>query len=379
MNILILNWRDIKNPSSGGAEVLTHEIAKRWVKLGNQVTLFSSHFSNSRSGEVVDGVRIIRKGHPDARFLFSSVHFLAYKFYRNNLQRFDVVVDEIHGLPFFTPWYVKEKKVVLICEVAGDLWIKMFGPILGPLGRFVEKIYLQFIYKDIVYLTISNSTKEELIKEGVNSKNITVLPMGLTIPENIKNLEKEKDPTLIFVGRLTRSKGIEDAIEALRKVLETYPKTKLWIVGGGSEDYIKLLKKIGKNLGVSEKITFWGFVSEEKKFELMGRAHILVAPSIKEGWGLIVQEAARVKTPSIVYDVPGLRDAVVNNKTGIILPHNSSFEMAKQIMFLLNDKKRYKDFQKNALSWSKTLSWDNTAKQSLKLIKSIQDDNRNEK
>src|SRR3989344_2967644 len=319
MNILILNWRDIKNPSSGGAEILTHEIAKRWVKLGNQVTLFSSSFPNSKKEEKVDGVKIIREGHPDARFLFSSVHFLAFKYYKNNVGKFDVVVDEIHGLPFFTPWYVKEKKVVLICEVAGDLWVKMFGPFFGLLGRVIERIYLQFVYKDIPYLTISNSTKEELIKEGVNSKNITVLPMGLTIPKSLKKYEKEKNPTLIFVGRLSKSKGIEDAIEALRQVSKTYTKTKLWIVGGGDENYKKFLKKMAKKLDVYDRITFWGFVSEEKKFELMGRAHLLLHASVKEGWGLVVIEAASQATPSIVYNVSGLRDSVIDNKTGIVL------------------------------------------------------------
>ncbi len=371
MNILILNWRDIKNPSSGGAEILTHEIAKRWVKLGNQVTLFSSFFPNSGKEEIVDGVKIIREGHPDARFLFSSVHFLAYRFYRSNVQKFDVVVDEIHGLPFFTPWYVREKKVVLICEVAGDLWVKMFGPFFGLLGRLVERIYLQFIYKNIPYLTISNSTKEELIKEGVSGKHITVLPMGLTTPQNSKRVEKEKDPTLIFVGRLSKSKGIEDTIKVLRQVSKTYTKTKLWIVGGGDEAYLKFLKKKAKDIDVSDRITFWGFVSDEKKFELMERAHVLLAPSLKEGWGLIVPEAARVETPSIVYDVPGLRDSVINDKTGVILSHNSPLEMAKQSVLLLNNKKKYKDFQKNALAWAKTLTWDKTAKQSLKIIETM--------
>ena len=371
MNILILNWRDIKNPSSGGAEILTHEIAKRWVKLGNQVTLFSSSFPNSKKEEVIDGVKFVREGHPDARFLFSSVHFLAFKFYRSNVQKFDVVVDEIHGLPFFTPWYVKGKKVVLICEVAGDLWVKMFGPFFGLLGRVIERIYLQFVYKNISYLTISNSTKEELIKEGVNGKDITVLPMGLTIPQNFKRVEKEKDPTLIFVGRLSKSKGIEDAIEALRQASKTYTKTKLWIVGEGDETYIKFLKNKAKNLDVSDRVTFWGYVSEEKKFELMGRAHILLAPSLKEGWGLIVSEAARVETPSIVYDVPGLRDSVINDKTGVILSYNSSLEMAKQATLLLRDEERYKYFQQNALAWAKSLTWDKAAKQSLKLIEII--------
>ena len=371
MRILILNWRDINNPSSGGAEILTHEIAKRLVTLGNHVVQFSSFFPGSHHKEVVDNVEIVREGNADIRTLFASVHFRAFLFYQREKGKFDVVIDEIHGVPFFTPWYVKKRKVVLICEVAGDLWVKMFGPFFGLFGRLTERLYLRFIYKNIPYLTISNSTKEELIREGVESKNITVLPMGLTIPKKIKKVEKEKDPTLIFVGRLSKSKGIEDAIEALRQVSKIYPKTKFWIVGEGDEAYIKFLKKKSKNLNVSDKITFWGYVSQEKKFELMGRAHLLLHASVKEGWGLVVIEAASQATPSIVYNVSGLRDSVINDKTGVILSHNSSLEMAKQSMLLLNNKKRYKDFQKNALAWAKSLTWDKTAKQSLRLIEKI--------
>ncbi len=371
MNILILNWRDIKNPSSGGAEILTQEIAKRFVKWGHQVTQFSSCFPNCLAEEKVDGVTIIRRGYPDARFLFSSVHFLAFKYYKNNVGKFDVVVDEIHGLPFFTPWYIKEKKVVLICEVAGGLWVKMFGPFFGLFGRLTERIYLRFIYRNIPYLTISNSTKEELIREGVESKNITVLSMGLTIPKKIKKVEKEKDPTLIVVGRLSKSKGIEDAVETLRQVSKTHTETKLWIVGDGDKKYIDYLKKMAKKLDVSDRITFWGFVSEEKKFELMGRAHLLLHASVKEGWGLVVIEAASQSTPSVVYDVAGLRDSVKDGKTGIVLKENNAKEMAKQSMLLLNNKKRYEDFQKNALVWAKSLTWDKAAKQSLKLIEMV--------
>lgn len=368
MNILILSWRDIKNPRSGGAEVLTHEIAKRWVKLGHKVTLFSSIFEDSKKEEVVDGVKFVRGGHPDARFLSFSVHFLAYRFYRKNPGKFDAVVDEIHGLPFFTPWYVKEKKVVLICEVAGDLWVKMFGPFFGLFGRLIERFHLRFIYNSIPYLTISASTKEELVKEGVKNKNITVLPMGVSVPSIIKKTEKEKDPTLIFVGRLSKSKGIEDAIEALSQVLKKNPKTKLWIVGGGDRAYIKLLKKKAKNLNVSNRITFWGYVSEGKKFELMGRAHILLAPSLKEGWGLTVPEAAYVGTPSIVYDVPGLRDIVDNGFNGIKVKKNTPDEMNKEIIKVLQNKDFYIKLQINAKKSSLNYNWDNTAKIALKVI-----------
>src|SRR3989344_2724176 len=115
MKVLILNWRDIKNPQSGGAEILTHEIAKRLVKKGNSVTLFCSKYPGAKEREVLDGVEIIRQGYPDARLLLSSVHYKAFKFYRSKMMgKVDLVVDEIHGVPFFTPLYVKEKKIALI-------------------------------------------------------------------------------------------------------------------------------------------------------------------------------------------------------------------------------------------------------------------------
>src|SRR3989344_1025890 len=112
MNILILNWRDIKNPKGGGAEILTHEMAKRWAEKGHKVTQFSALFEGGHQEETIDGVKIIRQGHSDLRFLFSSVHFLAYKFYKKNSNNFDAVIDEVHGIPFFTSLYVNKRKVV---------------------------------------------------------------------------------------------------------------------------------------------------------------------------------------------------------------------------------------------------------------------------
>ncbi len=369
MNILILNWRDIKNPRSGGAEILTHEVAKRWIKLGHKVTLFSSTFPNSKKEEMIDGVKFVRGGHPDARFLLSSVHFLAYKFYRKNPGKFDAVIDEVHGLPFFTPWYVKEKKVVLICEVAGDLWVKMFGPFFGLFGRLIEHLYLRFIYKNIPYLTISISTQDELLKEGIKNKYITVLPMGITVPKEIKKIEKEKDPTLIFVGRLSKSKGIEDAIEALSQVLKINTKIKFWIVGGGDEDYVRFLKKKAKNLNVLDRISFWGYVSEEKKFELMGRAHILLAPSLKEGWGLTVPEAGFMGTPAIGYNVPGLREVIKDNKTGYLTLRNNPSELAKSIDKSLKKESEYERLGRAAKNMSLSYNWDNTAQAMLDSLK----------
>lgn len=369
--ILILNWRDIKNPSGGGAEILTHEIAKRWVEMGHEVIQISSIFTNAKEKETIDGVRIFRMGHPDIRFFFSSVHFKAFLYYMNNLRNeIDLVVDEIHGMPFFTPLFVRKKKIVLICEVAGNLWYETFGKVFGILGRSVEIFCLRFLYKNMHFITISNSTKQQLISEGINKEKIHVIPMGISVPDKLKEINKEKHPTIIFVGRLAKTKGVEDAIMAINKIKEKILNISFWIVGRGDEKYVRTLKKLVRKYKLGSNITFLGFVEEKNKFELMSKAHILVAPSVKEGWGLIVPEAGFVGTPSIVYDVPGLRDIVINGKNGIKISNNPDL-IAKEAINLFRNKKFYKKIQKGAIQSSRKYTWDDSAKIAFSIINKL--------
>lgn len=375
MNILILNWRDIKNYSGGGAEILTHEIAKRWVSWGHNVTQFSSIFPGGLEEEVVDGVCIIRKGHPDARYLFSSVHFLAFWHYQKRFQnKFDVVIDEIHGIPFFTPWYVKEKKIALICEVAGDLWRQTFGPIFGLLGLLTEKFYLRLVYRYTSYLTISPSTQKDLLENGVRRECITILPMGVSVParaSSLRNSPKEKELTVIFVGRLTASKGIEDTIHAFKEINKKKSKSKLWVIGRGDARYVEQLKKLCKKLNISHKVTFFDFVTEKEKFILLRKAHILIHPSLREGFGLTVPEAGFVGTPVVAYNSPGIRDIVINNKNGILLKKNSPKAIADNVLAIFNDKNLYQKLCKGALLEARQYNWDNTAKTALAILKKL--------
>src|ERR1035437_3814135 len=115
MNILILNWRDPKNPKSGGAEIVTLEHAKAWIAGGNAVTWFTSEFKGSKREETVEGVKIVRRGNILTVFLYAPIFYLFLK------QKFDLVVDEIHGIPFFTPLYVGKPKIAFIHEVAGEI------------------------------------------------------------------------------------------------------------------------------------------------------------------------------------------------------------------------------------------------------------------
>ena len=361
MNILILNWRDPKNPRSGGAEIVTMEHAKAWIKAGHKATWFTSQFPNSKEHEVMDGVDIVRRG------TYLSVFFYAFVFYMFSKKKFDLVVDEIHGIPFFTPLYVRKPKIAFIHEVADKIWDYMFPFPINVLGKKLEKL-LYFPYRTIKFMTVSESTKADLLKLGIKEKNISVIISGI----NIKPLrflpQKENEPTFIFVSRVVKMKGIEEVTKAFFYILREFKNARLWIVGDGKKTYVEELKETMRSYSISPKVKFWGRVSDVKKLELMRKAHLLLHASVKEGWGLVIIEAASQATPAVVYNVAGLRDSVKNGKTGIVLSENSAKNMAREAIGLLNDKERYETFQRNCLAWAKSLTWEKATQQSLKLI-----------
>ena len=120
--------------------------------------------------------------------------------------------------------------------------------------------------------------------------------------------------------------------------------------------------------GIREHVRFWGRVSQAKKYELMARAHILLHASVKEGWGLVVLEAALSGTPSVVYNVGGLRDIVRDGVTGVVVQDSSPHSMARDAIRLFADKKQYSKIQREGRAWVKSITWDDAARQSEELL-----------
>src|ERR1035437_7101483 len=168
MNILILNWRDPKNPKSGGAEIVTLEHAKAWIKAGYKVTWFTSKFKHSKTEEFLDGIKIIRAGN------FITVYLLAPIFYLFTKNKFDLVIDEIHGLPFFTPLYVRKPKIAFIHEVAGEIWDYMYPFRINILGKFIEPFFY-LPYEGIPLWTDADSTINDLVKCGIRRKDCVAI------------------------------------------------------------------------------------------------------------------------------------------------------------------------------------------------------------
>lgn len=363
IRILILNWRDPHHPFAGGAEISLFEHALFWRKSGADVIWISSNFKGGRKEENILGIRVFRYG------THYSVHLLTFFAIRQKkFGAFDIVIDCFHFIPFFTPLYLRRKKILaLINEVAGKLWYVNLPYPLAIIGYYLEILSLA-LYKNYDFITSSDSTKRELIKYGIPKENINLIHHGFTMYRPGKEIKKENNPTFIFLSRISVDKGIKDALLAFKIIKDRIKDAKFWVVGREEKYGIfeELLSKILSSK-IYPSIKYFGFVSEEKKFELLKKSWFLIHPSHKEGWGLNVIEAASLGTPTLGYDVEGLRDSIVDGKTGILTRPNPQ-DIAENAIRLIMDKRKYQKISIQAEKWSRNFSWRKSILQSWKLL-----------
>ena len=350
LRILWLNWRDIKNPDSGGAEVLTHEIATRLVKNGGyDISLFSAWFPGSLHSEINDGIKVVRDGG------IYTVYERARKFYKKNKDSYDIVVDEINGKPFLTPKFVKLERpiIALIHSIISEQFLyELSFPANYLCYLYFEKKWLSY-YRNTTTVTVSESSKRELEKLGF--KRISIIPEGLSINPLPNVPRKEGIPTVLYIGRLKKHKLPHHAILAFLEIKKELPDARLWVIGDG---YMR--KELQEKYDGSD-ITFYGRVNNEKKSELLSKAHITLVPATREGWGLVVTESNAVGTPVVAYNVPGLRDSVKDGETGVLAKENTPESLASSAIYLLKDRSLLDQFSLDALSFSRQFSWDRTA------------------
>ncbi len=370
VNILVLSWRDPLHPMAGGAEQVMHEHMKGWIEAGHSVTLFSSFFPGCLGKQTLDSVKIIRRG---GQLLDVQLRaFLWYCFAPH--EKFDLVIDQFHGVPFFTPLYMRIPKIAVLQEVAREVWLKNHLPkpfdlIIGTIGYICEPIFFLF-YKWTPFITGSASAKKDLIAIGIPSKHIIIIPHGvkLDLPKTLP--KKEKVHTIMFLGALAKDKGIEDALKTFA-ILARKEEYQFWVIGRAGEGYKKELEELTAVLGIDKKVRFWGFVSDRKKFELLARGHILINPSMREGWGLVNIEANAVGTPIVAYSSAGLVDSVQNGINGVLCKENSPLSLADLVTDLLSNKASYNKLQNSSKKWSANFDWKVSQQKSLKFISDI--------
>jgi len=369
MKILILSWKDIKNPLSGGAEIFTDELIKKLVTKNYQVTLLTSKFRGSLDKEIINNYQVIRVGN---RW---TVYTKAFNYYIKYLSgKFDLVIDQINTIPFFAKFYVKEKNILLIHQLCREVWFyEIFFP-LNLAGYLIEPFYLRLL-KDKQVVTVSESTKKDLLKYGFDNKKIYIISEGISIKplEKLPLVEqiKESNPTILFLGNIRPMKRLEHIIKSFELAKKEIKNLNFWIVGVGKDRYFEKIMRLIKNSIYKNDITYFGKVNNEEKMRLLQKAHLLCVTSVKEGWGLVVTEANSQGTPAIVYNVDGLKDSVKNNETGIICEKNTPEDLAENIIKLLKDKERYEILRKNSWEWSKEINFEKSLKDFEKIIYQI--------
>jgi len=361
MNILIINWRDIKHPKAGGAEVYFHELSKRWIKKGHNVIWLSGGWKNCKKQEEVDGIRIIRVGGELSLYMLVPLEYIKIR------KQVDVIIDIENGLPFFFPLFSMKPKILHIHHSHKEVWNQeaegkgIKEKVIAVIGKILETKIMPVVYKNIGVTTISKSSAEEIKKES-NSRILGIINPGFTI-NKVPKIRRTKFPSILFVNRVKKYKGADTLVKAFLKVEKKVKNAKLYIAGSG--DYLQNIKKLANN---NKKIKILGFISEDDKYKLMESSWIFVNPSFKEGWGIVNIEANYFGMPVIGSNVSGIKDSVVDGKTGLLFKYGDENDLAEKMLTLIKNKKLRNNMGREAIKWAKSFSWEKAAYQFLKII-----------
>jgi|GEM_PF-149540 len=349
MNILVFNWRDSESLFAGGAETYIHSLAERWVASGHSVTLFTSNDGKQRPNANINGVRVIRRGGFYAVYALAPLYYL-FKF----RGEFDIIIDCENGIPFFTPLYAKEPVYCLLHHIHQEVFRTSLVRPFSTFACWLEKSLMPLVYRESTFMTVSQSSRQDMLALNITNKNIEVVYPGVDL-DFLKPGQKSPVPQVAYVGRLKEYKSVDVLINAFALVLAQLPEAKLVIAGDG-DDTQRLKKEVAK-LNIQKHVSFLGKVSAERKRQILQESWVCVNPSMMEGWGITVIEANACGTPVVASDVPGLRDSVHDRETGILVPHGRADLFAENIALLLKDSNLRRIISRYAFAWAQNFDW----------------------
>ena len=358
MKILVLNWLDPENPQAGGAEVHLHEVFRRLVAWGHSVTLLCSAWRGCERRTTLDGIEVHRVGGRYTLSLVAPIYFRR----RLRSERFDVVVEDLNKVPFFSPlWGVGAPVVLIVHHLFGTAAFRE-ASLPVAVATWLLELPVPKVFRRVPTAVVSKSTAEDLARRGMPRGGIEIVPNGvdLSVLSPLAPEERFLEPTLLYLGRLKRYKRIDLLLKAVASLVERGRPCRLLVAGRGDDR--PRLEALSESLGLTQHVEFLGLVSEVEKRELLRRCWINLLTSVKEGWGISNLEAAACGTPTIASDVPGLRDSVVDGRTGYLVPHGDVGILSRRIEELLGDKKKRARLGQCARSFAEGFGWDASAR-----------------
>jgi len=312
IRVVFLVWRDTGHPDGGGSEVYVERISSELCRRGYDVTIVCADHPNAPSDEVRGGVRFRRRGGRLTVYLRA----LAYLLSRDG-RRADVVIDVQNGLPFFSPLVRHRAVVVLVHHVHREQWKMIYPGVRGRFGWWIESRVAPRLYRGRPYVTVSDASAADLVELGVMPAQINVIQNGIDPARSPIQEQRRPTPSLCVLSRLVPHKQIEHALVAVAALRSEMPTLRLDVVGEGW--WRSHLEELTARLGIADIVTFHGHTGDATRDAVLGKAWVLLVPSVKEGWGIAIMEAATHGVPAIAYaGAGGVRESVLHGRTGLL-------------------------------------------------------------
>ncbi len=362
--MLAVNWRDIGDPLGGGAELHLHHILKGAVAAGWEVDLVCSSYPGAPAQNIIDGVNIHRHGH------WAVANFVLPQVVRKLLkaQRYDLLVEDINKIPFYTPLYRQGTPlVVIVPHLFGRTVYRETNPLTASYVYGAESLIPRF-YKGVDFEVISPSTRDDLVARGLDPGRIQTIYCGMdhdrfTLADPPV---RSQNPLVVTWSRLRRYKSIDVALRAFALIHTELPAARMLVMGRGPDE--KRLRRLCSKLALDDVVEFRGFQPWDELVRTLHQCHVFLNPSPKEGWGLTVIEANQCGLPVVASNRPGLKDSVNDGVTGLLVPYGDHQAMAAAAMGLLQDSARWQEFSAASRRWAAGFSWERCVDESLALF-----------
>ena len=358
MKIIWLNHRDPQHPDAGGAEVHLREVGKRLVRNGCDITLISERFPGSQAEEMIDGIHVIRRG---GRI---GVHIKAPLLVTKLAKNADIVVDDIaHAVPWWSSLVTRLPVVAMVHHIHQCVATLELGYPVGTAVKLAERT-IKSTYDSII--TVSQDTKRQIERQlKVEGSKIHVVYHGVDHETFHPNGEKFSQPTLLSLGRIKKYKNIQDLLHAFALAKKRVPDLRLIICGRG--DFRDHIVDVSKNLNLQD-VQFLDATKDEARVKLLQRSWVLCTPSLFEGWGMVVTEAAACGTPALAYEGGVSSEAIVDGETGYFVKTGDIQAFSERIVTLAQDDKMRRSMSRAAIEHSNKFDWDTTANETLRIL-----------
>jgi glycosyltransferase involved in cell wall biosynthesis len=360
LHLVAVNFRDPAHPEAGGAELHLEHILLEAVRRGHRVTWLAAGFPGGAPAAEHQGIRILRRG------TWWSFGAAVPGVLRRELNHPppDLVIEDINKIPCFTPWFTRAPVAVIVPHLFGATAFREASLPVALTVVALESL-IPSVYRRSRFVAISESTRDDLARRGIAPARVAVVHCGLDHQSYRPDpaVQKSATPTVLYIGRVRRYKGVDWVMRALPGVLARVPGARLTVVGDGP--YRPALERAARQMGIAGSVEFAGFLPLAEKVRRLREAWVLVQPSPKEGWGLTVVEAGACGTAVVAADSPGLRDSVRDGETGLLVPWGDDARLAAALARVLEDRALRERLGTAGIAWAHRFQWPECGRRSL--------------